>query len=131
MEKTTSILQTIYVNTIVPEEAIIVKPPQSLKVFRCTISVSSFGNIAPCQVCISSFANANAYTSIDLSTAFFNETTTAVPPATDLSVGTNETISHLVLDRRGVGYMVDTFYIWGNGNLPCKVNFVWEGIVNE
>lgn len=132
MEKTTSILQTITVNSIVPAEATIVRPPQSLKVFRCTIYVSSaYNGATPSQILISNFANANVETAIDLSTIFFVDTTTAVPPNIDRSMGTNESMQHLVLDRRGVGYMVDTFYVWNAGVGSARVNFVWEGIVNE
>ncbi len=128
--KTTSIFQTFRLNSASrPEDALLVRPPQNLRAFRCTISIHNYTGLA--EVRIANYANANDFGSILLSTGFKFDTNTVAVPGTDNSIGTNySSISSIVLDRRGVGYMTDNFYIWDVTGSATVVSFIWEGEID-
>jgi hypothetical protein len=127
--RTTSIFQTYRLNNATkPEDALIVRPPQNLRAFRCTIAI--YNNPSAAEIRIANVQNANDLSSIVLSNSFRFDTNTVAPPGIDSTVGqTYSSNSSIVLDRRGVGYMEDTFYIWDTNGNDCIVSFIWEGEV--
>jgi len=129
--RTTSIFQTFFLNnSATSAEALVVRPPKNLRVFRCTITLT---NEDPTQVSLCRIANvsdANFLSSVFLSTGYSSNTSTNLPPGTDTTTGvTNSSNSSIVLDRRGVGYMEDTFYIWEENRNGTVISFIWEGEV--
>jgi len=134
--KTTSFIQVFdlanYRSSATP---LIVRPPQSMKVFRCKIFISTqflgYSSTQASAAYIANFENANEYSALLLTNAFSSFSTNPVSPnAVDTTGAAN--VSEIVLDRRGVGYMADTFYIWeglGSGD-PSGICFIWEGEIS-
>lgn len=106
---------------------LVVRPPQHLKVFRATIYADSRSDTSvPSELQISNAEINNSLEGSFLSN--FNFTQSSVPLPPDTSFGNIVTEKNtLVLDRRGVGYMVDDLHITGKGG----VSIVWEGIVQN
>ena len=106
---------------------LVVRPPQHLKVFRATIYADSRQD----TTIESALQISNAEINNSLEGTFLsngNYTQNTVPVAPDTSTGLIVTERNtLVLDRRGVGYMVDDLHIAGKGG----VSIVWEGIVQN
>jgi hypothetical protein len=124
--KTTSIFQVFDVTSFAANAPLIVRPPQNLRAFRVTIFPSSqTDNTQPAEIQISNDYFTNDFQGIVLSNSFSSATTTVAVPGTDLTSGFYYNNFTLILDRRGVGYMADTFYCAGKGSI-C---FIWEGEV--
>lgn len=134
MQKTTSLFQSFDLSAYSKSDiALIVRPPQSLKVFRATIFVTSQLNASsPAAAYIANYSGANQLSAIYLSNFTKAYTSTDLPPATDTTDGLYQ-IDRIVLDRRGIGYMADTFYIWDatGGAGSSAIGIIWEGIINE
>ena len=130
MQKTTSLFQVFDLTSFQKvDEALIVRPPQSMRVFRCTIFVNSqFNPTANAAAYIANFAGFNPASSIYLTNGYSSDTFTNLPPAIDNTVG-RIFVNNVVLDRRGVGYMNDTFYIIdaSGGAGASQICFIWEG----
>ena len=92
-----------------------------MKAFRCTFLVNPDG--AANTVWIASTPTGLEEQCITLSADVV--IVTAVPPATDT---TNTYPNTFVMDRRGVGYMEDEFYLYGE---DVNVRIIWEGIKEE
>jgi hypothetical protein len=133
MKKTTSIFQTFDLTGFQKAgEELIVRPPQQLRAFRVTIFVSSVLNTAKAAAAyISNYDSFNELTAIYLSNFTFADTTTAVPPGNDITVGLYQ-LDRIVLDRRGVGYMADTFYVRdaSGASGSSLISFIWEGEID-
>jgi len=126
--KTTSLFQAFDLDSgySSSDRALIVRPPQSMRVFRCLIYVS--GQVdegTGASAYIANEANANVLNSVFLSRSVATSSTNPVPPDPSTSDSLTN-VDRIQFDRRGVGYMNDTFYIFGKGTI-C---FVWEGEVN-
>lgn len=132
MKKTTSIFQTFDLTGYQKAgEELIVRPPQQLRAFRVTIFVSSVLNTTLAAAAyISNFDNFNQLTAIYLSNFTYSDTTTVVPPGTDITNGLYQ-LDRIVLDRRGVGFMGDTFYVRdASGGIGSAISFIWEGEID-
>jgi hypothetical protein len=124
--KTTSIFQIFDLAGYTTDVPLIIRPPKNLRAFRVTIFPSSqTDNTQSAEVQISNDIFSNTYQGIILSNIFSSATTTVAVPGTDLTNGFYYNNFTLILDRRGVGYMADTFYCVGKGSI-C---FIWEGEV--
>jgi hypothetical protein len=84
-------------------EQTVVRPPSTLLCVRATFIA---------------WAHANTAAALHISTAV------VLPPGTDVNY---KTVNQFVLDRRGVGYMQDEFYLEGKGRLVV----IWEGIIQQ
>lgn len=134
--KTTSIIQVFKLGPgfDTPETAIIVRPPITMKVFRCKIFVTTQFldiNSLPTDFVgayVANYDNANIYSAVLLTNAANSKSGNNVIPAANDTAGNNN-ISEIILDRRGVGYMSDTFYIWEAADRPTEsgIGFIWEG----
>lgn len=134
MQKTTSIIQNFAIdNYTSSDSALIVRPPANIRAFRVSIIVTNQLAVGrPAAVYISNFSGANVLSSILLSNFTSSETSTNVPPSTDNTNTYLSSTNKIILDRRGVGYMADTFYIW-NAFSPLNtatVCFIWEGEID-
>lgn len=133
MKKTTSIFQTFDLAGYQKAgEELIVRPPQQLRAFRVTIFVSSvLDQTLPAAAYISNFDNFNELTAIYLSNFTYFDTVTAVPPGNDITNGLYQS-DRIVLDRRGVGFMADTFYVRdaSGGAGSSAISFIWEGEID-
>jgi len=125
MQATTSIHNYFSLSGTGYGSNLVVRPPQHLKVFRATICVDSREDMTASTYLQISNAEINSlFEGVYLSNR--NYTQNSVPVAPDTSSG--EIVAErniLVLDRRGVGYMVDDLHITGKGG----VSIIWEGIV--
>jgi len=136
--KTTSILQVFELGAAhdTAATAITVRPPKTINVFRCTIFVTSqFLDIQHlptdyAAVYVSNYDNSNINGSILLTTAANSLSQNNVIPGANVNAGNNN-ISSIILDRRGVGYMDDTFYIYEGSfrGITSGICFIWEGEV--
>lgn len=99
----------------------IVRAPKFMKAFRCTFLVNPDG--ATNTVWIASVPTNLEEQCITLSADII--TSTLVPPASDI---TQPYPQIFVFDRRGVGYMTDEFYLYGE---DVNVRIVWEGIIEQ
>jgi hypothetical protein len=124
MQRTTSIYNFFDLTGTSAGANLIVRAPQNLKVFRCTIFCDSRSDTT---LASNAYIN-NSPINSSLEGVFICNgvyTEASVPVAPDTSTGTNVLNNHtLVLDRRGIGYMVDDLYIYGKGG----VSIIWEGI---
>jgi len=127
MVKTKSHIQVVEMSAYTISQPLVIKPPQFLKVFRCTIYFSSavigsIGYLATQQA--TSDLDAIQFSSVDIG----NISTTAIPSKwpTDTQIG----IKQLVLDRRGIGYFSDEFHVYGTQDSPAYFYFVWEGEIS-
>jgi len=98
-----------------------IRPPSTLLCVRATFIAWAHNGIAAALHISTSPSNTIGF-SLPLDANV--QTQTAVPPATDI---TYQTVNQFVLDRRGVGYMQDEFYIQGKGRLVV----IWEGIIQQ
>lgn len=109
---------------------IVVRPPKNLKVFRAHFIIDNREDPTTSAEAIICTSNPGAFgTGLDgvrLSSNVYANITTAVPPAADVSDGTVN-LNYYTLDRRGVGYMCDDFYVYGKGGIAV----IWEGIIEE
>jgi hypothetical protein len=126
MNKTSSQIQIVDVtNTQYSVNSIVVRPPAFLKVFRCTIYFQvtteeiGFGYL-------SAQPNGNNLNSLIFSN--FKKIETNNRPGTDFLSGA---IDQLILDRRGVGYMQDNFYVSSSTAVGSQFVFIWEGETAE
>lgn len=128
MLPTTSINQYYSMGSTTSASPLVIRPPKNLKVFRAHfIADNREDNIAEALVIISTQPpGSTGWDGVKISTRVYTETTTAVVPGTDISLGTAD-LNFYILDRRGVGYMVDDFYIYGKGG----VSVIWEGIQEQ
>jgi hypothetical protein len=137
--KTTSIIQVFELGAghSTPQDALIVRPPITMKVFRCKIFVTTQFwdiNTFPTNFVgayIANYDNANIYSAVLLTNAVNSRSQNNVIPAANATEGNNN-ISEIILDRRGVGYMCDTFYIWDAADRPnaTGIGFIWEGEID-
>lgn len=116
MQATTSIIQNVSVPNNV---STVVKPPANC--FRCTITFFDDSNSLSKGI-VSSSATDVGYTFVN-----YFETDGAAPTNNTFQGQLNQTI---VMDRRGIGYLVDEFYcqIKSTGG-PCTFTFIWEIVV--
>lgn len=132
--KTTSIFQTFSLLGYQKiGEELVVRPPQNLRAFRVQIIVTNqLAGAGVVSCVISNVSGANELQCIQLSNNFKFDTNTAVPPGTDASTGSFDTINKIVLDRRGVGYINDTFYIRDTSGATGvgAICFIWEGEID-
>lgn len=99
----------------------VVRPPSTLLCVRATFIAWAHANTAA-ALHISTSPSSEIGFSLPLDA---NEQTNVVlPPGTDVSY---KTVNQFVLDRRGVGYMQDEFYLEGKGRLVV----IWEGIIQQ
>jgi hypothetical protein len=132
MQKTTSIFQSFdLTNYTDSDNALIVRPPQSLRAFRCTIFVTSQLDLRIAAAAyIANFSGANELSAIMLNNYTEANTNTGTPPSLDTTIGVYQ-LDRIVLDRRGVGYMADTFYVWDAiGTGSSAICFIWEGEID-
>lgn len=133
MQKTTSIIQSFSLdNYTSSDEPLIVRPPAILRAFRVQIVLTNQLNTArPAGCYIANYSGANELSAILLSNLTISDTVTNVPPATDTTTSYGS-CDRLILDRRGVGYMADTFYIWDAALAPgaATICFIWEGEID-
>lgn len=123
MNKTTAHIEVVSVTgTTFGTNSTIVRPPADLKVVRCTVIFQSNNNAIGSGY-LSTVANQTALNSIVFKNQF--ATATAVPPAVDRS---EVALNTFVFDRLGAGYMVDNFYVSGDGSTDLQFVFIWEGI---
>lgn len=121
--KTQAHIQSFTVNGDRPKNQgrpIVVRAPLFMKCFRATIVVNNYGSNMGQELFISTSPTNQEENCVYLSTQFFIDT--QLPP--DVDIGRNA-INQLVLDRRGIGYMVDEFYFY---SVACAVTIIWEGI---
>jgi hypothetical protein len=122
--KTTSIFQVFDCTSFTRDAPLIVRPPKNLRAFRVTIFPSSqTDNTQGSEIQISNDTFSNDFQGIFLTNIFSSQTATVAVPGIDLTGGFYYNNFTLILDRRGVGYMADTFYCVGKGSI-C---FIWEG----
>jgi hypothetical protein len=127
MIKTKSHFQSFIVNGDRPKNnglPIVVRAPQHLRCFRATIIISNFGSSAnglDQGLFISTFPTNEETQCVYLSTVNQTDVDVVVGPITQYG---NSSLKQLVLDRRGVGYMDDEFYLY---SLEAYVTIVWEG----
>jgi hypothetical protein len=124
--KTTSIFQVFDCNSFSTDTPLIVRPPKNLRAFRVTIFPSSQTDpTQPATIQINNDTFSNDFQGIFLSNVFSSSTATVPIPGIDSTKGFYYNNFTLILDRRGVGHMEDTFYCVGTGSI-C---FIWEGEV--
>lgn len=124
--KTKSFIQSFYINGGRPKSGanaypVIVRPPQTMKCFRATISINDIDNNNPGQVFIST-APVNGGDEGQCLVLNCTSITDALSnPYTNYN-----SIQTFVFDRRSVGYMTDEFYLYSD---DAFVSIVWEGIL--
>lgn len=110
-----------------------IRVPKNLKVFRAHFMCdnredSASGTAAYISTDFPGAENGSgiSLTGIFLTSYVYNEM--AVPVAPDTALGRNEiNINFVILDRRGIGYMTDDFYVFGKGG----ISVIWEGIIED
>ena len=133
--KTTSFIQVFDLSNYSSTEPLIVRPPQSMKVFRCKIFVTSqftgYTSFDSVAAYVSNYENGNNYSALLLTNSVnSNSTNVAIPSNNKIEGAAN--VSEIVLDRRGVGHMSDTFYCWDatSGAAQTGICFIWEGEIS-
>lgn len=122
MQKTKSIISVYDApGTVGAGEFTVIRPPSTLLCVRATFIAWTFNAVAA-ELHISTSPNSNVGFSLPLNAN--EQTATSIAPGTDI---TRKTVNQFVLDRRGVGYMQDEFYLDGKGRLVV----IWEGIIEE
>lgn len=102
-------------------EQTVIRPPSTLLCVRATfIAWAHNTNAASLHISTSPTNDIGFSLPLDANVS----TSTAVPPGTDI---TKQTVNQFVLDRRGIGYMQDEFYLEGKGRLVV----IWEGIIQQ
>lgn len=102
-------------------EQTVIRPPSTLLCVRATF-IAWAHNTTAAALHISTSPSNSILFSLPLDANV--QTQTAVPPSTDI---TKQTVNQFVLDRRGIGYMQDEFYLEGKGSLVV----IWEGIIQQ
>lgn len=130
MLRTTSINQYYSLNGTGMGNPITVRPPKNLKVFRAHFICDNREDPTTSADLIICTTNPGTFGTglegVRLSSANYAEISTNVPPAVDAFNGTLN-LNYYILDRRGIGYMADDFYIYGKGGIAV----IWEGIIEE
>jgi len=133
--KTTSFIQVFNLSNYSSTEPLIVRPPQSMKVFRCKIFVTAqfvaYTSANSVAAYISNYENANNYSALLLTNSVNSLSQNQAVPTDNKTEG-SANVSEIVLDRRGVGYMADTFYCWDGtgGAVQSGICFIWEGEIS-
>lgn len=125
MEKTSTFIEVVPVGNTTYPLTTIVRAPTYLKVFRCTVIWQAAKSS---QGFLSTISEQNELNRITFSNNSF--TNTQAPPGQDntLLLG----IQTFVFDRLAVGYMVENFYVSGDGlTLDQNFIFVWEGVIQS
>lgn len=125
--KTTSFIQSFDLDSgyTSSAEALIVRPPKTIRVFRCTIFATDIINPASAtDVYVSNIDNPTEFNAFKITNGAVGNTLNTSPTTSITSYLTG--IDRIQFDRRGVGYMADTFYIWGKG----QVSIIWEGEID-
>ena len=101
------------------------RAPRYLKVFRCTVIWQAKKGS---RGFLSTISEQNEFNIITF--ANFSLTNTQIPPNQD---DTNlQGVQTFIFDRLGVGYMVENFYVSGDGlTLDQNFIFVWEGVIQS
>ena len=127
MNKTKSYIEAININGGRPKNGtgqyVLVRAPKTMKCFRATFVVNNFGGLQPSSLWIASQPTLQEELCLFLNSY--------IPTITTVSPGTNQTSNApgvFILDRRGVGYMEDEFYLYSD---ECYLTIVWEGISEE
>lgn len=122
MQATKSIISVYEApGTAMSGEQTVIRPPSTLLCVRATFIAWAHNNVAA-ALHISTSPSSDIEFSLPLDA---NENTnTVIAPGTDI---TKQTVNQFVLDRRGVGYMQDEFYLEGKGRLVV----IWEGIIQQ
>jgi hypothetical protein len=132
MLKTTSIYNyysLTFTNIATP---LTIRVPKNLKVFRAHFMCdnredTTMGTSAYISTDFPGVETGSAsLTGIFLTSTVYTEMT--VPVAPDIATGNNQiNINSVILDRRGIGYMTDEFYVFGKGG----ISVIWEGIIED
>jgi len=128
MVKTKAHFESFIVNGGRPKSGtatpVVVRAPQHLRCFRATITINNFGSNGLDSGCfIAIIPTIEEAQCVYISNTI--RTLTAVVPSTDI---TNNASNQIVLDRRGVGYMDDEFYLYSD---EAYITIIWEGEVYE
>lgn len=122
MQKTKSIIAVYDApGTTGAGEQTVIRPPSTLLCVRATF-IAWAHNATAAALHISTSPSSEIGFSLPLDAN--EQTAVVVAPGTDI---TKKTVNQFVLDRRGVGYMQDEFYLEGKGRLVV----IWEGIIQE
>jgi len=126
MEKTSTFIEVVPVGNTTYPQTTIVRAPTYLKVFRCTVIWQA---IKGTNGYLSTISEQNELNRITFSN--YNLTATQPPPNTDQT--DLQGVQTFIFDRLGVGYMVENFYVSGDGSLRTGANFifVWEGVIQS
>jgi len=116
MQATTSIIQNLVVSNGV--QTTVTPPPNC---FRCTISfIDDSGGMGKGFVSTSD-------SELGYSFANFYESNNGSP---NVTTNTGNVNTSIVLDRRGIGYMIDNFICQIKSTVgPCTFTFIWEVVV--
>ena len=126
MNKTSTQIQVVDVTTILYSKTpLLVRPPLTMKVFRCTIYFQTIGNKV-CRGYLTSVPDQNEFNAFVFASGYSTENQLS-PTANTTQTFTQQ----LVLDRRGVGYMTEDFYVSSNTIDTCNFVFVFEGITQS
>lgn len=110
-----------------------IRVPKHLKVFRAHIFCDNREDTTQDTAVFISTQYPGNYNNASVSTTGIflstrNYTEASVPVAPDTSTGhTTSNVNSVIFDRRGVGYMCDDFYVYGEGG----ISIIWEGIIEE
>jgi hypothetical protein len=127
MNKTSTHIQVVDVTSILyGTEPIVVRPPLTMKVFRCTIYFQNIGAGKASRGFLTTVSDQNQFNTVVFASG--TEINTLVPPDTD---NTQAFLQQLILDRRGVGYMTEDFYVSSNSVDQCNFVFIFEGITQS
>jgi hypothetical protein len=124
MIKTKAHIQALIVNGDRPKnfgKPVVVRAPLFMKCFRATIIVNNYGQLVGNDLFISTSPTNLEENCLYLSGTM--TTATQTPPDNDF---TTSAPMQLILDRRGVGYMEDEFYLYSSN---AYVTIIWEGTV--
>lgn len=127
MNKTSTHIQVVDVTSAtLGTTPILVRPPLTMKVFRCTIYFQNIASGKATRGYLTTEPDQNQYNIVVFASGV--EIKTVVAPGTDT---TQAFLQQLVLDRRGVGYMTENFYVTSNGLDDCNFVFIFEGITQS
>jgi len=126
MNKTSTQIQVVDVSNILYSTTpLLVRPPLTMKVFRCTIYFQTIGNKV-CRGYLTSVPDQNQFNTFVFASGYVS-TNQVIPTPNESQTFTQQ----LVLDRRGVGYMTEDFYVSSNIVDQCNFVFVFEGITQS
>lgn len=125
MQKTSTYIEVVPVGNTTYPLTTIVRAPTYLKVFRCTVIWQAS---KASQGFLSTISEQNELNRITFSNKSL--TITGIPPNTDTTI--LQGIQTFIFDRLAVGYMVENFYVSGDGGtLDQNFIFVWEGVIQS